>query len=117
MTDHLERWNAPARKVAELALREALGLGHNYIGTEHLLLALSRMEEGVSADVLKQHGLDRKSAHRAVVSRLALQKFQQEKNQAEVDRLRQALHDIAGNQSGTRFYLQGLAADALKDQS
>ncbi len=41
-----------AKKVLELALREALSLGHNYIGTEHILLGLVRESEGVAARVL-----------------------------------------------------------------
>jgi ATP-dependent Clp protease ATP-binding subunit ClpC len=50
-----------AKKVLELALREALQLGHNYIGTEHLLLGLIREGEGVAAQVLEKLGasLDR----------------------------------------------------------
>jgi len=44
-----------AKKVLELSLREALQLGHNYIGTEHILLGLIREGEGVAAQVLKQH--------------------------------------------------------------
>lgn len=46
------------KKVMELGLREALQLGHNYIGTEHLLLALIREGEGVGAQVLTQLGAD-----------------------------------------------------------
>ena len=41
-----------AKKVLELALREALSLGHNYIGTEHILLGLIREDEGVAARIL-----------------------------------------------------------------
>ena len=41
-----------AKKVLELALREALSLGHNYIGTEHILLGLSRENEGVAVRIL-----------------------------------------------------------------
>jgi ATP-dependent Clp protease ATP-binding subunit ClpC len=41
-----------AKKVLELALREALSLGHNYIGTEHILLGLIREEEGVATRIL-----------------------------------------------------------------
>jgi len=41
------------KKVIELALREAIGLGHNYIGTEHLLLAIIAEGEGVAASVLR----------------------------------------------------------------
>jgi len=45
-----------AKKVLELSLREALQLGHNYIGTEHLLLGLVREGEGVAAQVLQSLG-------------------------------------------------------------
>src|ERR1700733_1015070 len=44
-----------AKKTLELALREALQLRHNYIGTEHLLLGLVREGEGVAAQILKAH--------------------------------------------------------------
>ena len=55
-----------AKKVLELALEEAQNLGHNYIGTEHLLLGLIRENEGIAAQVLmnlnvKLEVLDRKS--------------------------------------------------------
>ena len=46
-----------AKKVLELSLREALALGHHYIGTEHLLLGLLRQEEGAAAQVLRNLGL------------------------------------------------------------
>jgi ATP-dependent Clp protease ATP-binding subunit ClpA len=45
-----------AKKTLELALREALQLNHNYIGTEHVLLGLIREGEGVAAEVMRQHG-------------------------------------------------------------
>jgi ATP-dependent Clp protease ATP-binding subunit ClpA len=48
-----------AKKVLELSLREALALGHNYIGTEHILLGLLREGEGVAAQVLVTLGADR----------------------------------------------------------
>src|ERR1700683_1038309 len=44
-----------AKKTLELALREALQLHHNYIGTEHILLGLIREGDGVAAEILKQH--------------------------------------------------------------
>jgi ATP-dependent Clp protease ATP-binding subunit ClpC len=47
-----------AKKVLELSLREALQMGHGYIGTEHILLGLVREGEGVAAQVLKKHGAD-----------------------------------------------------------
>jgi ATP-dependent Clp protease ATP-binding subunit ClpC len=45
-----------AKKVLELSLREAVQLGHNYIGTEHILLGLIREGEGVGAQVLQKLG-------------------------------------------------------------
>ena len=47
-----------AKKVLELSLREALQLGHNYIGTEHILLGLIREGDGVAAQVLVRLGAD-----------------------------------------------------------
>src|SRR5438876_8359160 len=47
-----------AKKVLELSLREALGLGHNYIGTEHLLLAIVRENDGVAARILLDFDVD-----------------------------------------------------------
>lgn len=47
-----------AKKVLESALREALSLGHNYIGTEHILLGLVREVEGVAARILEDKGVD-----------------------------------------------------------
>src|SRR5581483_112565 len=46
------RWTPRAKHVLELALREALSLGHDFIGTEHVLLGLVREAEGVGARVL-----------------------------------------------------------------
>jgi ATP-dependent Clp protease ATP-binding subunit ClpC len=45
-----------AKKTLELSLREALALGHNYIGTEHILLGLIRESDGIAAQVLSTHG-------------------------------------------------------------
>jgi ATP-dependent Clp protease ATP-binding subunit ClpC len=56
-----------AKKVLELALREALQLGHNYIGTEHLLLGLLREGEGVAAQVLVSLGVDLRSVREQVM--------------------------------------------------
>ena len=47
------RFTPRAKKVMELALREALALGHNYIGTEHILLGIVREGRGVAARVLQ----------------------------------------------------------------
>ena len=60
-----------AKKVLELALREALGLGHDYIGTEHLLLGLVRENEGVGARILLDCNASAETVRRAVITRLA----------------------------------------------
>jgi len=60
-----------AKKALELALREALQLGHNYIGTEHLLLGLVREGEGVGAAILKDCGLELNQVRQAVIQNLA----------------------------------------------
>ena len=55
-----------ARKVLELALREAVALRHNYIGTEHLLLGLARCDDRVVADTLADVGVERAALRAAV---------------------------------------------------
>jgi ATP-dependent Clp protease ATP-binding subunit ClpC len=60
-----------AKKVLELALREALQLGHNYIGTEHLLLGLIREGDGVGAQVLQKMGAELNRVRVAVVDLLS----------------------------------------------
>jgi len=57
-----------AKKVLELSLREALQLGTDYIGTEHLLLGLIREGEGVAAQILVRLGQDLNSVRRAVIT-------------------------------------------------
>ena len=59
-----------SKKVLELALREAMGLGHDYIGTEHLLLGLLAEGGGVSAAVLSGFGVEPGRVRREVLSRL-----------------------------------------------
>jgi prophage maintenance system killer protein len=60
-----------AKKVLELSLREALRLGHNYVGTEHLLLALIREGHGVAAQVLERLGADLNRVRQQVIQLLA----------------------------------------------
>ena len=59
------------KKVFELSMREALQLGHNYIGTEHLLLGLLREGEGVAAQVLTNLGGDLSSVRQTVMQMLS----------------------------------------------
>ncbi|MGH2810099.1 MAG: Clp protease N-terminal domain-containing protein, partial [Actinomycetota bacterium] len=60
-----------AKKVLELSLREALQLGHNYIGTEHILLGLIREGEGVAAQVLQKLGADLGRVRQQVIQLLS----------------------------------------------
>ena len=60
-----------AKKVLELSLREALQLGHNYIGTEHILLGLIREGEGVAAQVLVKLGADLNRVRQQVLQQLS----------------------------------------------
>jgi ATP-dependent Clp protease ATP-binding subunit ClpC len=60
-----------AKKVLELSLREALQLGHNYIGTEHILLGLIREGEGVAAQVLQKLGADLSRVRQQVIQLLS----------------------------------------------
>ena len=60
-----------AKKVLELSLREALQLGHNYIGTEHILLGLIREGDGVGAQVLVKRGATLERVRQEVLGLLA----------------------------------------------
>jgi ATP-dependent Clp protease ATP-binding subunit ClpC len=69
--DIYERMTDRSRKVIDLSLREALQLGHNYIGTEHLLLALVREGEGIGSQVLEDLGCDLNRVRQAVIKKLS----------------------------------------------
>ncbi|CAG9465753.1 unnamed protein product [Pedinophyceae sp. YPF-701] len=56
-----------AKRVLELSLEEARALGHNYIGTEHILLGLLKEEEGVASRVMELLGVDKKKVRQAVI--------------------------------------------------
>jgi ATP-dependent Clp protease ATP-binding subunit ClpA len=68
-TPALIPFSGPARKVLELTFREALRLGHNYIGTEHLLLALLELEDG--AGPLHRTGVDKERVEADLAAALA----------------------------------------------
>jgi hypothetical protein len=59
-----------ARKVLELGVREALSLGHNYVATEHILLALVRESDGVAARILRDFNADSETIRNAVIRML-----------------------------------------------
>jgi ATP-dependent Clp protease ATP-binding subunit ClpC len=60
-----------AKEVLELALREALSLGHNYIGTEHILLGMAGENDGIGAQILRALGADSERVRGAVVPLLS----------------------------------------------
>jgi ATP-dependent Clp protease ATP-binding subunit ClpC len=60
-----------AKKVLELALREALSLGHNYIGTEHVLLGLTRATDGVAMQILWDLGVGSENIRDATIAALS----------------------------------------------
>jgi ATP-dependent Clp protease ATP-binding subunit ClpC len=64
-------FTARAKKVLELALREALSLGHNYIGTEHILLGLVRENEGVAARILLDFDADAERIRNEIIRMLS----------------------------------------------
>jgi ATP-dependent Clp protease ATP-binding subunit ClpA len=65
-TGRRPRFSRSSKKVMELALREALALRHNYIGTEHLLLGLVRVDDRVVTDTLRTFGVAREGLRAAV---------------------------------------------------
>jgi ATP-dependent Clp protease ATP-binding subunit ClpC len=73
MTGHIP-FTPRAKKTLELALREALELHHNYIGTEHILLGVIREGEGVGALILREHSADLKAIRMAVLALLSTAK-------------------------------------------
>jgi ATP-dependent Clp protease ATP-binding subunit ClpC len=97
-----------AKKVLELSLREALQLGHNYIGTEHILLGLIREGEGVAAQVLVKLGADLSRVRQTVIQLLSgYQGPQGGKESAGA---------TAGGGGGTSEKESGQAGSAVLDQ-
>lgn len=70
-TERVRTALAGAKRVRERSVKEALALGHNYVGCEHLLLALFADEVGLAGRVLGRMGLDYRHARRTVVTMLA----------------------------------------------
>jgi len=63
-----------AKKVLELALRESVSLGHNHIGTEHVLLGIVRENDGVAARILLDFGADAEKVRNEVIRMLTAMK-------------------------------------------
>ncbi len=83
-----------AKKVLELSLREALALGHHYIGTEHLLLAVLREGESVAAQALARLGADHAGVRERVLSLLTSTCEQADRQGQLVDDLAEAAEQL-----------------------
>jgi ATP-dependent Clp protease ATP-binding subunit ClpC len=89
-----------AKKVLELSLREALQLGHDYIGTEHILLGLIREGEGVAAQVLANLGADLNLVRQQVIQLLHSHQMEgQERSSARLVGLAPRLESIVNRQT------------------
>jgi ATP-dependent Clp protease ATP-binding subunit ClpC len=107
-----------AKKVLELSLREALQLGHNYIGTEHILLGLIREGEGVAAQVLQKLGLSLDAARREIIELLEVEGSPEQESKARMtpaERL-ELVRRLTERGRRVRIAAKELA-DALADQS
>ena len=82
----------PAKAAFELSLREAMKLGHNYIGTEHILLGLIKKGEGVAAQVLKKLGADLPKVRDSVIELV---------DSAESEGPTNIVDELTGRMSGT----------------
>ena len=89
-----------SKKVLELGLREAMQLGHNHIGTEHLLLGLVREGEGVAARVLSNLDVDPDNVRSEVLRRIG--------EEPDSDPLDEAEAEAAGNQMSFRGRVESL---------
>ncbi|NND14557.1 MAG: AAA family ATPase, partial [Acidimicrobiia bacterium] len=91
-----------AKKVLELSLREALQLGHNYIGTEHILLGLIREGEGVAAQVLVKLGADLHKVRQTVIHLLSgVQQEEQQSGSSSTPRERSSQQRGSSSEAGT----------------
>ena len=114
-----ERWTPRAKAVVEAAPVEAQSLGHNYIGTEHLLAALFRDPHSVAAAILSDAGVDRTRMLAAIMSHLpAFAGIPAEAPQTMTPRATQALADclpqalgLGHNYIGTEHILLGILAN------
>jgi ATP-dependent Clp protease ATP-binding subunit ClpA len=103
-----------AKKVLELSLREALQLGHNYIGTEHILLGLVREGQGMAAHVLVQRGAPLERVRATVTDALGRSSARPRSSQPEhtpaADEALAAARELAGSgRLGSHHLLEALA--------
>jgi ATP-dependent Clp protease ATP-binding subunit ClpC len=85
-----------AKEALERATKEALGLGHNYVGCEHLLLGLIAVEDGLASQVLRRMGVELRTTRRAVVTALSgfIHASEQHATQAAPDTMAEVLRRI-----------------------
>jgi ATP-dependent Clp protease ATP-binding subunit ClpC len=99
-----------AKKVLELSLREALQLGHNYIGTEHILLGLIHEGDGVAAQVLVGLGVELDRTRQLVIQILT-GRHQEESASAVAEDLRDRLAAMAARLTVIERTLRDTAAE------
>jgi ATP-dependent Clp protease ATP-binding subunit ClpA len=97
-----------AKKVLELSLREALQLGHNYIGTEHILLGLIGEGEGVAAQVLVKLGADLNRVRQQVIQLLHGYQGKEPESVLGAPRQRELLSRVAARLSGLESRLSAI---------
>jgi ATP-dependent Clp protease ATP-binding subunit ClpC len=83
-----------AKKVMELALREGLSLGQNYVGTEHLLLGLARENDGVGVRILREFGVDAEKVRDRTIRLLSGSGRRETSPRAMTDELRHSLTEV-----------------------
>jgi ATP-dependent Clp protease ATP-binding subunit ClpC len=89
-----------AKQILQLAFQEAQELGHNYIGTEHLLLGIIRENEGLGAQILKKNGITHTQARQAVIKVVGEgdaegNKFKNKSTTPELDKYSKDLNEAA----------------------
>ena len=89
-----------AKQIIQLAFQEALELGHNYIGPEHILLGIIREAEGLGAQILKKHGISHTKARQAVINVVGEgdkegKKFKEKSTTPELDKYSKDLTQLA----------------------
>ena len=100
-----------AKKVLELSLREALQLGHHYIGTEHILLGLIREGDGVAGQVLIKLGANLNRTRMQVIQ-LLTGGLSEEAMPAVAEDLRERLASVAARLAVIERRLRDVAAEA-----
>jgi ATP-dependent Clp protease ATP-binding subunit ClpA len=105
-----------AKKVLELALRESVQLGHDYIGTEHLLLGLVRGGEGPAAEVLQQRGIELNTVRQEVIRLLHGHQGGEGRSRRRVARARSGGEGTMLEEISHQLQLLGARLAAIEDK-